>query len=42
MVRHVREVEKDLVTLQKKRGIEEIDLQRVSKREPISFISMGP
>jgi GntR family transcriptional repressor for pyruvate dehydrogenase complex len=41
MVRHVREVEKDLITLQKKRRIEEINLQRVSKREPISSISMG-
>jgi GntR family transcriptional repressor for pyruvate dehydrogenase complex len=41
MVRHVREVEKDLITLQKKRRIEEINLQRVSKREPISSISIG-
>jgi DNA-binding FadR family transcriptional regulator len=41
MVKHVREVEKDLITLQKKRAIEEIDLQRVSKREPISLGSMG-
>ena len=41
MVRHVREVEKDLITLQKKRRIEEINLQHVSKREPISLISMG-
>ena len=41
MIKHVREVEKDLITLQKKRGKENIDLQRVSKREPISFISMG-
>lgn len=33
MIKHVREVEKDLITLQKKRGIEEIDLQRVSKMD---------
>jgi len=41
MIKHVREVAKDLITLQKKRGIEEIDLQRVSKREHISSTSMG-
>ncbi len=41
MIKHVREVEKDLIALQKKRSIEDIDLQRVSKREPISLSSMG-
>jgi GntR family transcriptional repressor for pyruvate dehydrogenase complex len=41
MVKHVREVERDLITLQKKRGIEQIDLQRVSKRESTSSGSMG-
>jgi len=41
MIKHVREVEKDLIALQKKRGVEDIDLQRVSKREPISLSSMG-
>jgi GntR family transcriptional repressor for pyruvate dehydrogenase complex len=41
MIKHVREVEKDLITLQRKRGIENIDLQRVSKREPTSLGSMG-
>ena len=41
MIKHVREGAKDLITLQKKRGIEEIDLQRVSKREHISSTSMG-
>jgi len=41
MIKHVKEVEKDLMTLQKERGIEEIDLQRVSKKRPISLGSMG-
>lgn len=41
MIKHVREVEKDLIALQKKRGIEDIDLRRVSKREPISLSSTG-
>jgi GntR family transcriptional repressor for pyruvate dehydrogenase complex len=41
MIKHVREVAKDLITLQKKRGIGEIDLQRVSKREHLSSTSMG-
>jgi len=41
MIKHVREVAKDLMALQKKRGIEKIDLQRVSKREHISSTSMG-
>jgi len=41
MIKHVREVAKDLIILQKKRGIEQIDLQRVSKREPTSSGSMG-
>jgi GntR family transcriptional repressor for pyruvate dehydrogenase complex len=41
MIKHVREVAKDLMTLQKKRGIKEIDLQRVSKREHLSSTSMG-
>jgi GntR family transcriptional repressor for pyruvate dehydrogenase complex len=41
MVKHVQEVAKDLMTLQKKRGIKEIDLQRVSKREHLSSTSMG-
>lgn len=41
MIKHVREVEKDLIVLQKKRGIEKIDLQRVSNREPFSLSSMG-
>jgi len=41
MIKHVREVAKDLMALQKKRGIEKIDLQRVSKREHISLTSMG-
>ena len=41
MIKHVREVAKDLITLQKKRGIEEIDLQRASKRGPTSLSSMG-
>jgi GntR family transcriptional repressor for pyruvate dehydrogenase complex len=40
MIKHVREVAKDLMALQKKRGIEKIDLQRVSKREHISSNSM--
>lgn len=41
MIKHVREVAKDLITLQKKRGIENIDLQRVSKKEPTSLISIN-
>jgi GntR family transcriptional repressor for pyruvate dehydrogenase complex len=41
MIKHVQEVAKDLMSLQKKRGIEQIDLQRVSKKENISSTSMG-
>ena len=41
MVKHVREVAKDLRSLQKKRGIKEIDLQRVSKKEHLSSTSIG-
>jgi len=33
MVKHVREVEKDLIALQKERHIEELNLQRVSREE---------
>jgi GntR family transcriptional repressor for pyruvate dehydrogenase complex len=32
MVKHVREVEKDLLALQKERRIEELNLQHVSRR----------
>jgi GntR family transcriptional repressor for pyruvate dehydrogenase complex len=41
MIKHVQEVAKDLMALQKKRGIEEINLQRVSKREPMASSSIG-
>ncbi len=41
MIKHVREVEKDLIALKKKRVIEDINLQRVSKRESISVGLMG-
>jgi GntR family transcriptional repressor for pyruvate dehydrogenase complex len=41
MIKHVQEVADDLITLKKKRGIKEIDLQRVSKREPDSSSSIG-
>jgi GntR family transcriptional repressor for pyruvate dehydrogenase complex len=33
MIKHVREVEKDLIALQKERNIEELNLQRLSNRE---------
>jgi GntR family transcriptional repressor for pyruvate dehydrogenase complex len=42
MIKHVREVAKDLMTLQKKRGIEKMDLQRVSKREQKRLSSLAP
>ncbi len=42
MVKHVREVAKDLMTLQKKRGIEKMDLQRVSKRGQKRLSSLAP
>jgi hypothetical protein len=41
MVKHVREVERDLIALQKKRHMEELNLHRVSEKEPVSLISMG-
>lgn len=41
MVKHVREVARDLIVLQKERGIENMDLQRVSKRELPSSGSIG-
>ena len=41
MIKHVREVEKDLMTLQKERNIKELNLQRVTQREPSSLISIG-
>ena len=42
MIKHVREVAKDLMTLQKKRGIEKMDLQRVSKRGQKRLSSLAP
>jgi GntR family transcriptional repressor for pyruvate dehydrogenase complex len=42
MIKHVREVAKDLMTLQKKRGIEKMDLQRVSKRGQERLPSLAP
>jgi len=41
MIKHVREVEKDLLALQKERRIEELNLQHVSRREPFSSTLMG-
>jgi GntR family transcriptional regulator, transcriptional repressor for pyruvate dehydrogenase complex len=41
MVKHVREVERDLIALQKKRHMGELNLHRVSEKEPVSLISMG-
>ena len=41
MIKHVREVAKDLMTLQRKRGIEKMDLQHVSKSEQ-ERLSMPP
>ncbi len=37
MIKHVREVEKDLMALQKERHIEELNLQRVSREENLSL-----
>ena len=41
MIKHVREVEKDLLALQKERRIEALNLQHVSRREPFSSTLMG-
>jgi GntR family transcriptional repressor for pyruvate dehydrogenase complex len=41
MIKHIREVEKDLIALQKERRINELNLHRVSEKEPVSLISMG-
>jgi hypothetical protein len=38
MVKHVKEVEKDLINIQKERNLEKLDLQRFSKKN--SLISM--
>ena len=41
MIKHVKEVEKDLLALQKERRIEELNLQHVSRRKPFSSTLMG-
>jgi hypothetical protein len=33
MVKHVKEVEKDLINIQKERNLEKLDLQRFSKKK---------
>ncbi len=40
MIKHVKEVERDLIALQQKRGIEHMDIQRVSKREHFPLRTM--
>jgi GntR family transcriptional repressor for pyruvate dehydrogenase complex len=41
MIKHVREVERDLVALRKERGIEEFNLRRVSGTKPSYLIPNG-
>ncbi len=41
MIKHVREVEKDLMALQKERRIEELNLHRVAQKEALSSNSIG-
>jgi len=42
MVRHIREVEKDLLTAHKERGIEELKFDRIGgKKESIPIFSRG-
>ena len=41
MIKHVREVEKDLIVLQKERRNKELNLHRVAQKEPLSSNSIG-